>query len=66
MYKAESLCWTPETQHGKSYILEWKKIKRNNQHVEQLAQKTTWNMQKDSQMYSQRKIYREQDMKGKG
>ena len=43
-----------------------KKIKRIHQHVEQLAQKTNWNMQKDSQMYSQRKIYREQDMKGKG
>ena len=64
--KDESLCWTRETQHGKSYILKWKKIKRNHQHVEQLAPKTIWKMQKDSQTYTQRKIQREQGMKGKG
>ena len=42
------------------------KIKRIHQHVEQLAQKTIWKMQKDSQNYAQRKIHREQGMKGKG
>ena len=63
--KAESLCCTPEKQHGKSNILEWKK-KKIHQHVEKLAQKTNWKMQKDSQTYSQRKIHREQGMKGKG
>ena len=42
-----------------------KKIKRIHQHVKQLAQKTNWKMQKDSQTYSQRKIHREQGMKGK-
>ena len=42
-----------------------KKIKRIHQHVEQLAQKTNWKMQKDSQTYSQREIHREEDMKGK-
>ena len=45
---------------------EKKKIKRIHQHVEQLAQKTNWKMQKDSQTYSQREIHREQGMKGKG
>ena len=65
--KAESLCWTPETQHGKSNICEWKKkIKRIHQYVDQLAQKTNWKMQKDSQTYSQWKFHREQGMKGKG
>ena len=43
-----------------------KKIKRIHQLVEQLAQKTNWKMQKDSQTYSQREIHREQGMKGKG
>jgi len=43
-----------------------KKIKRIRQHVEQLAQKPNWKVQKDSQAYSQRKIHREQGMKGKG
>ena len=43
-----------------------KKNKIIDQHVEQLAQKTNWKMQKDSQIYSQRKIHREQGMKGKG
>ena len=42
------------------------KIKRIHQHVEQLAQKTLWKMQKDSQTYAQRKIHREQGLKGKG
>ena len=36
-----------------------KKIKRIHQIVEQLAQKSNWKMQKDSQTYSQRKIHRE-------
>ena len=53
-------------QHGKSYILQWKKIKRNHQHVEQLAPKTNWKIQIDSQTYFQRKIHREQGMKRKG
>ena len=43
-----------------------KKIKIFHQHVEKLAQKTNWKMQKDSETYSQRKIQREQGMKGKG
>ena len=65
--KAESLRWTPETQHGKIlYPGMKKKIKRIHQLVEQLAQKTNWKMQKDSQTYSQREIHREQGMKVKG
>ena len=65
--KAESLCWTLETQHDKSNILEWKKKKKRiHHHIEQLSQKTNWKMQKDSQTYSQREIHREQGMKGKG
>jgi hypothetical protein len=47
------------------YSNEKKKIKRIHQHVEQLAQKTNWKMQKDFQTYFQRKIHREQGMKGK-
>jgi len=64
--KAESLCWTAETQHSKSNIREWKNIKRIHQHVEKIAQKANRKMHKDSQTYSQRKIHREQGRKGKG
>ena len=39
-----------------------KKIKRIRQHVEQLAQKPNWKVQKDSQAYFQNKIDREQGM----
>ena len=65
--KAESLCWTPETQHSKSNILEWKKInKKNPSTFRKISSKNNWKMQKDSQNYSQGKIHREHGMKGKG
>ena len=61
--KAESLCCTPKTQHSKSNILKLKK--KIHRHVEQLAQKTNWKIQKDFQTYSERKIHREQGIMGK-
>ena len=42
-----------------------KKKKSIHRHVEQLAQKTNWKIQKDFQTYSERKIHREQGIMGK-
>ena len=47
------------------YSNKKKKKKSIHRHVEQLAQKTNWKIQKDFQTYSERKIHREQGIMGK-